>query len=80
MMFYGNGGRSPWMLALVVSGMLLFWGSVICGSIALVRGSRSDGSGAAPSEPGQVLNERLARGEISVEEYERLRKLIGSTS
>jgi len=25
-MFYGNGGWNPWMLALMVCGMLLFWG------------------------------------------------------
>jgi putative membrane protein len=79
MMFYGNGGWSPWMLAVMLGGMLLFWGFVIWGGIVLFRGSRS-GRPGPQSDSGQILNERLARGEISTEEYERLRKLIGSTS
>jgi uncharacterized membrane protein len=79
MMFYENGGWSPWMLASMVSGMLLFWGFVIWGGIVLFRGSRP-GSRGPQLDSGQILNERLARREISTEEYERLRKLIGSTS
>jgi putative membrane protein len=80
MMFYGGGGWNPWMVALMIVGMLLFWGFVIWGGLLLFRGSRSGPSGSTPPEPGQVLNQRLARGEISTKEYERLRKLIESRS
>ena len=79
MMSYVNGGWSPWMLALMVSGMLLFWGFDIWGSMVLFRGSRP-GSRGPQLNSGQILNERLARGEISTEECERLRKLIGFSS
>ena len=79
MMFHGTGGWNPWTLALMVCGMLLFWGFVVWGAMVLFRGSRPDRRGP-PLDSGQMLDERLARGEINTEEYERLRKLIGSTS
>jgi hypothetical protein len=59
MMFYGGGGWNPWMVALMIVGMLLFWGFVIWGGLLLFRGSRSGPSGSTPPEPGQVLNQRL---------------------
>ena len=79
MMFYGNGGWNPWMLALMVCGMLLFWAFVIWGAVVLFRGSRPAGHGPQ-LDSGQILRDRLARGEISSEEYESLRKLISSAS
>jgi uncharacterized membrane protein len=79
MMFYGNSGWSPWMLALIVNGTLLFWGFVIWGGIVLFGGSRPDRRSSQLGSR-QILDERPARGEISTEEYEGLGKLIGSTS
>lgn len=55
--------------------MVLFWGLVIFGVIALIRGGRrgrDDGSG----DPGEVLKHRLASGEITVEEYQRRQAVI----
>jgi len=79
MMFYnGNDGWHPWMVALMLVGMLLFWALVVWGAIALFRGSGSGNRGAAPSDPEQILKERLARGEIDKEEYQRLRGLVRS--
>jgi putative membrane protein len=75
MFWYGNGGWHPWMLALMWIGMLLFWGLVAWGVIALFRGP-GWGRGSGPSDPVKILHERLARGEIDVEEYERRRDLI----
>jgi uncharacterized membrane protein len=80
MMLYGNGGWNPWMLALMVCGMVLFWGFVFWGATVLFRGSRSDTDGRGSQlASGQILHERLVRGEINTEEYERLQKLIGSS-
>jgi putative membrane protein len=57
-------------------GMLLFWGLllalVVGGVIWLARQSRL--SGGAPGRTArQMLDERLARGEITPEEYEAVR-------
>ncbi|HWJ65111.1 MAG TPA: hypothetical protein VNT31_00395 [Nocardioides sp.] len=51
-------------------GMALFWGVVAVIVIALLRGAGSSGSMRRP-DARQLLQERLARGEIDVEEYEQ---------
>ena len=79
-MMYGIGGWNPWMLALMTIGILLFWGFVIWGGLQLFRGSRLVNHGSGRLRSGQILNERLARGEISTEEFERQQKLIDSTA
>ena len=63
-------------------GMLLFWGIllvVVVGGAALVfrqiAGTRPSGGPHQPTA-GQVLDERLARGEIDEEEYELIRARI----
>jgi putative membrane protein len=74
-------GWGGWLLMSL--GMVAFWGLVIWAIVALVRGGSSK-----PQQPGReadqsdqpldILQRRLARGEISVEEYEELRDaLIG---
>jgi putative membrane protein len=68
MMFYdGNGGWHPWMLALMLVGMLLFWALVIWGAVFLFRGSGSGSRDSGQADPEQILKERLGRGEISTE-------------
>jgi putative membrane protein len=66
--------------------MLLFWGLLIAGIIALIRViNRPSQSPSSPSEqawPGEVssarriLDERYARGEIDEQEYQRRRALL----
>lgn len=56
--------------------MVLFWGAVIAGIVALVRHfGRGDQQPPArpsrPAPPEQPLAERFARGEIDEEEYRR---------
>jgi putative membrane protein len=59
-------------------GMLIFWGLVIVGVVWLVR---EFGAGRREVEregdPLDVLQRRLAEGDISVEEYERRRAVLG---
>jgi putative membrane protein len=78
-MFYMHDiGWGGWLLMSL--GMVAFWGFIIWAIVALVRGGSSK-----PQQPEQeteqpldILQRRLARGEISVEEYEELRDaLIG---
>ncbi len=69
-------GWGWWLL--MSFGMVAFWGLVIWGIVALVRGENLGSRQPEDDRPLDVLQRRLARGEISVEEYEELRDaLIG---
>ncbi|HEB63976.1 MAG TPA: SHOCT domain-containing protein [Chloroflexi bacterium] len=60
--------------------MLLFWGGLIFGGVWLVRSlfSAAPSSPAGPRQPSarEVLDQRYARGEISRDEYERIKRDI----
>ncbi len=74
MMGWGNG--HGWMGFGGIF-MILFWGLVILGAIALVRWlwmSGKDSRNESRGTPLDILQERYARGEIEREEYERKRK------
>ena len=82
---YGYGMMGPWMMGgfggmwFMPIFMIVFWGLVIWGIVALVRGVSSPGntgsSGQADS-PMEVLKKRYARGEINKEEFEDKKKDI----
>jgi putative membrane protein len=58
-------------------GMILFWGLVIWGIVALVRSAATPGSTGASRQLDtalEVLKRRYAQGEISKEEFEEKRK------
>ena len=82
MWWYGNGngnGIDGWGYGLMTMSMVLFWGLVIYGVIALVRYlGRQDRSAAVRPTPEQVLAERFAHGQIDEQEYrQRLATLRG---
>ena len=58
--------------------MLLFWGLIIVGLVLLVRwlwDQPRHGAGSGPAEaPMDILKRRYARGEISKEEYDRMKQ------
>jgi putative membrane protein len=59
-------------------GMLLFWGGLIFTAVFLVQRLFSPGSGMPPrqsqeKDPISILNERYARGEITRQQYERMK-------
>lgn len=59
--------------------MILFWGLIILGIIAIVKWlmETSSGPGITPPPPRtarQILDERYARGEIDKEEYEQKKR------
>ena len=64
-----------WWVVMVLA-MLLFWGLVIAGIVWVVRAATGDRAAAGTKGAREILDERLATGEISVEEYERRRALL----
>lgn len=55
--------------------MVLWWGLIIVGIVALVRWLMpSQGGGAPDTSALDILRERYARGEIEKEEYETMRR------
>ena len=83
-MMFGYGSHWVfWQVALMWVGMVGFWALLIWAVFALVTGSSRRPSGPPPTPGGDarvVLDSRLARGEIDIEEYRRLRDTIGSDS
>lgn len=84
MMWYWGGGVHWWEWLLGFIGVVAFWGLIIYAAWYLItslsRGAPSPGPPAGhpagPPAAKQILDERLARGEIDAEEYRRLRDLI----
>ena len=70
--WYNDGvGWGGWIVMTLV--MLAFWALVIFGVVAVFRGvGKSSGPAERPTrhDPLEILEERFARGEIDVEEYE----------
>jgi putative membrane protein len=75
MMYWGGDGMHWWGYLLMSLSMVVFWGLVIGGIIALVRylGRQPEQSQTQPVQPTpeQILAERFARGELDEEEYRR---------
>ncbi|MBM2825821.1 MAG: hypothetical protein HW402_1485 [Dehalococcoidales bacterium] len=69
------GGLGGWWFMPIL--MILFWGLVIWGVVALVRGLSRPGSDSTSSHAEsalEILKRRYARGEINKAEYEEKKK------
>ncbi|MBI4492622.1 MAG: SHOCT domain-containing protein [Chloroflexi bacterium] len=82
---YWSGGAQAggwgWALAmwLGVLSMLAFWGALIVGVVLLVRwlgGTAGRAEGAGTESALDILRRRYAAGELSAEEYERMRQVL----
>lgn len=76
--WWGGGYGWPWGL-LWLGVAVLFWGGLIAlliWAIVAANGSRRRSNAPPPDTAMQVLKRRLASGEISQEEYERIRRLL----
>jgi putative membrane protein len=69
----GDWGAGWWILMAVL--MVAFWALVIVGAVWLVRSLWSP-AGRPPKSAIEVLDHRLASGEISPEEYRQRRELL----
>lgn len=82
MMMIWNSGWAWWQVGLMWLGMIAFWGLLIWLIYALVTGAigrgRQPGGGEEPGggDARRILDERLARGEIDLGQYQRLRDVI----
>jgi putative membrane protein len=62
--------------------MLLFWGLVVVGIVSIVRwllhstGSRGHSDASTSSQAMNILKERFARGELTRDEFESMKKEI----
>lgn len=75
MMGNGTGG---WMWALMALGTVGFWLVVayVVRAVLQDRPGPAETRPAPGAEPGRLLDERLARGEIDAEEYLRIREAL----
>ncbi len=78
---WGHGwdyGPGWWMWGLMLLGTIGFWLLVayIVRTVVLGRRTNEAPSAQTSAEPLRLLDERLARGEIDVEEYERTRDIL----
>jgi putative membrane protein len=79
MMFWYGAHWAFWEVALMWVGMIAFWGLLIWAVYALVvTATRKPGQEHRGEDALRILDQRLARGEIDAEEYQRPRDLIGS--
>ncbi|MBN9607967.1 MAG: hypothetical protein BGO26_06275 [Actinobacteria bacterium 69-20] len=77
-MMWGFGSGAGWLMWLSMAvGVVAFWVIVALVIRALWRGSRGERQvGAARPDPLTLLQEGLARGEISPEQYEQRRRIL----
>ncbi|MFE9882889.1 SHOCT domain-containing protein [Streptomyces sp. NPDC005784] len=74
MMFWYDHDVSGWGLFAMSAGMILFWTLIITVAVLLFRTlNRSQEHTHAPATPSaeDILRERLARGEIDEDDYQR---------
>jgi putative membrane protein len=74
---HDNDIGTGWMIVMML-GMVVFWGLVIVGIVWLLREAIGRGHQATSGDPLGILDRRLAEGQISVEEYEQRRRVLGS--
>ncbi|PKN32580.1 MAG: hypothetical protein CVU61_17520 [Deltaproteobacteria bacterium HGW-Deltaproteobacteria-19] len=66
MMYYGYGGGVMWILFIVVIGVLIY---------LLIRNAKGKGgTGGAGETPLDILKKRYARGELTQDEFDRMKK------
>lgn len=78
MMWWNDGmGGGGWIVMALA--MVIFWGLVVFGIVALFRRDSRDQDSrlqAGEHTPLQVLDERFARGEIDADEYQSRRETL----
>lgn len=77
MMHWGDSG---WGMGFGWVFMIIFWALVILGVIYVVQAAMRGGKGEAQKEtPLDILKKRYARGEITREDFERMKDDLGKS-
>ena len=71
---HGEHVRDGWWRLLALVMFIIFWGAVV--GLAVWAFSRIVGSREAAKSPMDIAKERLAKGEISAEEFERIKQQL----
>ena len=81
--YYDNGGTHWGLWIVMIVAMLVFFAILAWAVVSIVRqrdGQRLGGAQSPPAsgspDPLRILDERLARGEIEIDEYTRRRDLL----
>ncbi len=81
--YYDHGGTHWGLLIVMIIAMLAFFAILAWAVITVIRqrdGQRLGGAQSAPAgggpDPLRILDERLARGEIEIDEYTRRRDVL----
>ncbi|MBK5096411.1 MAG: SHOCT domain-containing protein [Gemmatimonadetes bacterium] len=80
--YYGGGHMDwggGWWIAMVIA-MVLFWGLVAYWLVRAFGSRRDQRPGPGSSDALEILDCRLAEGEISPEEYRERRSLLARTA
>lgn len=80
MMYWDGHDGGGWVVGMAIM-MIVFWGSITALIWVGVRALLNRPPQAGPTnrqEPRDILAERLARGEIEPEEFQRRLELLGS--
>jgi len=72
-MWYMHDFGWGWM-ALGIFLMVIFWGSIIALIVWIVRRATNRGASSGGVSPLDIAKERYARGEISREQFEQIKK------
>jgi putative membrane protein len=73
--YYGH--MSGWGMGLGFGMMILFWGALLVGAVVVVRWLVEQGQATGrKSDALETLKQRLARGEIDIDDYEARRKVL----
>ena len=75
---YGYGGGWGWMIGGWIM-MVVFWGLVIVGIVALLRAATNRGGGAEPKDketPVEILRRQYAAGELTKEQFEDMKRNV----
>jgi putative membrane protein len=80
MMWSGMDGMGWGWIGLGVVHMVVFWVLVILGIVAITRWLAGGGAGHGPARGIDILKARYAKGEITKEQFEQMKRDIGEGS
>ena len=64
----GMGGGSGWWILMAIT-MVVFWGGIIWFAVTLIRRPNDASNNVTSKTAQEILDKRLARGEIELDDY-----------